>query len=125
MSTDVYNAFEAQAQPAGFIFAQKSGNPRSYTGAQKALHRICDRTGVRRISWHVLRHTFASLLAARGVPLTIVQKFLGHSTISMTERYAHLAPSSLHDAMTVLEDTVPVVQSWAPGGQHHRIPLMR
>jgi site-specific recombinase XerD len=47
--------------------------------------------GLRRIKWHELRHSFASILTTGGAPLRIVQSLLGHSTIRMTERYAHLA----------------------------------
>ena len=50
------------------------------------------RSGLRRIKWHELRHSFASILTTGGAPLRIVQSLLGHSSIRMTERYAHLAP---------------------------------
>jgi len=40
---------------------------------------------------HMLRHTFASLSLQRGVPLAVVQQWLGHANISTTERYAHLS----------------------------------
>ncbi|PAF41951.1 site-specific integrase [Helicobacter sp. 11S02629-2] len=43
---------------------------------------------------HTLRHTFASWLAIKGVPLQVIQVGLDHSSISMTMRYAHLSPSS-------------------------------
>lgn len=56
----------------------------------------------RPIGWHTLRHSFASRLVAAGVPLPAVQALLGHSTITMTMRYAHLAPSTLRDAIAVL-----------------------
>jgi hypothetical protein len=48
--------------------------------------------GLRRIKWHELRHSFASILTSGGAPLRVVQSLLGHSSIRMTERYPHLAP---------------------------------
>ena len=53
------------------------------------------KSGLRRIKWHELRHSFASILTTGGAPLRIVQSLLGHSTIRMTERYAHLAPGGV------------------------------
>lgn len=48
-----------------------------------------------RVVFHTLRHTFASWLAIKGVPLYHIAKLLGHSTLEMTQRYAHLCPSTL------------------------------
>jgi integrase len=53
---------------------------------------------------HCLRHTCASRLVSRGVPINIVQQWLGHSSIQMTARYSHHAPSALYTAMEVLEN---------------------
>jgi integrase len=49
--------------------------------------------------FHDLRHTCASWLVQNGVPLLTVKEFLGHSTIAVTQRYAHLAPQHLQDAI--------------------------
>jgi len=52
---------------------------------------------------HVLRHTCASRLVQKGVPLYTVAKWLGHSSIKTTERYAHLTVSDLDVALAALE----------------------
>jgi integrase len=55
---------------------------------------------------HCLRHTCASRLVQRGVPILVVQEWLGHKTIQMTMRYSHLCPTNLEEAVKVLEPTV-------------------
>lgn len=52
---------------------------------------------------HVCRHTCASRLVSRGVPLIVVQQWLGHSNIQTTMRYAHLYPKELEQAVKALE----------------------
>jgi integrase len=54
-------------------------------------------------SWHCLRHTFASRLVMAGVDLRTVQELMGHKTISMTVRYAHLAPKHTLSAVERLD----------------------
>jgi site-specific recombinase XerD len=51
----------------------------------------------------VLRHTVASHLAMRGAPLEVVQELLGHATIQMTMRYAHLYPEVAHEHVMLLD----------------------
>jgi integrase len=50
-----------------------------------------------------LRHTCAAWLVSASVPLTEVRDLLGHTTIKMTEQYAHLAPENVRAAVSVLE----------------------
>lgn len=53
---------------------------------------------------HSLRHACATRLVNRGVDLYVVKEWLGHSSIQVTERYAHLAPSKLAHAASILEN---------------------
>lgn len=52
---------------------------------------------------HMLRHTCASRLVQRGVPIATVQQWMGHATITTTLRYAHLSPNNLLDAAAILQ----------------------
>jgi integrase len=56
-----------------------------------------------RAYFHTLRHTFASWLVMAGISLYQVQKLMRHTTITMTERYAHLSPDTLQEAINVLD----------------------
>ena len=67
------------------------------------LFRACKRAGLRRVGWHVLRHTFASHLAMRGVPMRTIQELMGHSSLTMALRYAHLSPDVGRDAVAMLD----------------------
>lgn len=58
-----------------------------------------DMPGVR---WHDLRHTYASWIVQAGQPLTAVRDLLGHSSLAVTNRYSHLAPAHLRQAVSVL-----------------------
>ena len=59
---------------------------------------------LRDFTWHCLRHTFASRLVMKGVNLLRVQELLGHKTLAMTCRYAHLEPSHQLEAVERLCD---------------------
>lgn len=103
LSQELATTLGGQQRPNGLVF-QDNGKPISDYAAEQLLTKACARAGIRRVSWHKLRHTFATQLAGRKVPLRAIQLLLGHSTIQMTERYAHFAESSLSEAISVLDE---------------------
>ncbi len=64
----------------------------------------CKEAKISGVTWHTLRHTFASRLVMAGVDLKTVQELMGHKTIAMTARYAHLSPEH---KLSALERLVP------------------
>jgi len=63
----------------------------------RTFRSACKRAKIEDFRIHDLRHTFASHMVQSGASLFEVQKSLGHSSSQMTQRYAHLADSSLRD----------------------------
>ena len=97
-----------KAMPHGiesvYVFTDRNGNPYKYlmhsfaTAMMKA--EICN------FKFHDLRHTFASQLVMKGVDLTTVKELMGHKKITMTLRYAHLAPGHMSKAVKVLDEVL-------------------
>ena len=71
--------------------------------AIKEMKNTAQKAGLRKIRFHDLRHTFASNFVIKGGNLLSLQKILGHSTINMTLRYAHLAPGFMASEIEVLD----------------------
>lgn len=85
------------------VFCREDGRPLNPHDVLAALHDTCDRAELRHIGLHTMRHTFASHLAMRGVPMQVIQELLGHSTLVMTMRYAHLSPDVKRDYVNMLD----------------------
>jgi integrase len=72
--------------------------------------------GLEPITFHGLRHTYASRLAMKGVPLAVIAAQLGHSDIRMVEKhYGHLAPNYVADRVRAAFGSLGIVDAM-PGG---------
>lgn len=85
------------AAPAALVFPAPMGG--MFYNVNKAWYRLLADSGLGRLRWHDLRHTFASQLVIAGIPLNTVRELLGHKNIKTTLRYAHLAPQGLRAAV--------------------------
>ena len=108
-----------------YVFCQEDGSmltrwscePRS-RGADVPdgpLARICRKAGLRRVGWHMLRHTYASHLMMRGAKPVEVQELLGHASLTMTMRYSHLSPGARRAAAKLLDAAPPRHHSGTEG----------
>jgi site-specific recombinase XerD len=88
-------------EPDAFVFASSEKlTPLAYI--RKAWTGVLEAALVKAFRFHDLRHTFASNLVMAGVDLNTVRELLGHKSIAMTLRYAHLAPQHKAAAVEVL-----------------------
>jgi integrase len=90
------------------VFCNEDGSPLTINQLHERLWSVCNRAKLRRIKWHETRHSFASQLVIAGTPLRQVQEWLGHSTIQMTMRYAHLAPGGGREFLSALDGPSPL-----------------
>jgi integrase len=87
-------------QDNGFVFCTTKGTPISPRNFSRFVARIAEKAGLKGVSPHTLRHTFATRLAELGVYPTVVQKLLGHATVDVSmEVYSHVFPDVERDAI--------------------------
>ena len=86
-----------------YVFLHSNGQPYRGDVVYKGFVGVCNKAGISNFTFHDLRHTFASDLVQSGIDLYIVQKLLGHRDGRMTQRYAHLAPENLKQAIRSLD----------------------
>jgi integrase len=81
------------------MFAQPDGTPMPPDRLTKRFPELAKAAGLRPVRLHDLRHGQASLMLAAGVPIAVVSKRLGHSSIGITaDTYSHLLEGVGHDA---------------------------
>jgi integrase len=81
----------------GRVFVNIQGQP--LLGYKHWFNPAVEEAGLRDFAWYCLRHTFASRLAMAGVDILTISELMGHRTIQMTKRYAHLAPAHNQEAV--------------------------
>ena len=89
--------------PWVFVNSNPRWKGRRISSVKTAFAAACRRANIEHCTPHTLRHTCASWMVMEGRSLMEVRDILGHSTVKMTERYAHLAPERLREAVSVLE----------------------
>lgn len=85
----------------GLIFFRSDGKPWGASHQQRPLSDASTRASISpAVTFHILRHTHASLLAMAGVPMAVIAKQLGHADTRMTEKhYAHLSPNYVSETV--------------------------
>jgi integrase len=90
---------------AGFVFTTEFGEPCDPRNAFRALRAAATKAGLPHAGLHTLRHSAASVMLTRGVPLKVVSDILGHSSIAITgDIYGHVSPDVVRQAMDLLGD---------------------
>jgi integrase len=87
----------------GFVFTTEFGEPCDPRNAFRALRVAAAKAGLSHAGLHTLRHSAASVMLTRGVPLKVVSEILGHSSIAITgDIYGHVSPDVARQAMSTL-----------------------
>ena len=82
-------------------FSVTTGDP--LTTLRREFKKATTRAELEGFRFHDLRHSHASFLLQAGVPLNTVRDLLGHQSLAMTLRYAHIAPDNRQDAVELLD----------------------
>jgi integrase len=85
----------------GYVFLNDKGEP--YTCIRASFNRAKKEVGLDSLTFHDLRHVFASRLRRLGASLGDIAEALGHKGIRMTLRYAHLSPDYMKDLVKLLD----------------------
>jgi len=107
----------------GQVLCQDDGSPMTQKIVQEHVRRAARRANVMP-GVHILRHTFCSHLAMRGAPARAIQAAAGHQDLSTTQRYMHVSPAAVEDAIRLLDQSAwgRRGDSWETDVQQGRTP---
>jgi integrase len=110
--------------PHNLLFPSTTGSyidPKSFDLRLKAVSKRCE---IKKVNPHALRHTFATRLVEEAVPLTTIQRLMGHASVSTTERYVTTMPEEMRKAvesMAVYCDPVKLIEAKKLNGTKPRM----
>jgi integrase len=87
---EILNQLYLEQRNREYVFVNSKG--RKLKCIKEGFKNTCKRAGLDDLWFHDLRHTAASLLASGGCDIITLKNILGHKTLAMTQRYAHLKP---------------------------------
>lgn len=98
----VLRRLRSRSDGTGHVFiSEETGKPFGY-GPKHWFTEAVRQVEIKDFHWHDLRHTFATRLREKGVPLEDIADLLGHKGLGMTRRYAHTNLARLHQAVSRL-----------------------
>ena len=105
--TDALTALPRTISDNGHIFINPA-TQNGFNNFRRSFSMVLRKANIREFTFHDLRHTYASWLVMAGTPLATVQKLMGHKTIAMTLRYAHLSPDHIRATVSVFDGKKPI-----------------
>ncbi|MGB7751847.1 MAG: site-specific integrase [Candidatus Acidiferrales bacterium] len=94
-------AWQLNKKNENVFYNPQTGRP--FVDLKAGFALACEKAGITDVTWHTLRHTFASRLVNSDVDIVTVKELLGHSSISVTMRYAHTNIDSKRTAVEKLD----------------------
>jgi site-specific recombinase XerD len=94
-------AWKLKRKNENVFYNPQTGKP--FVDLKTGFALACEKAGISDVTWHTPRHTFASRLVNSGIDIVTVKELLGHSSISVTMRYAHTNIESKRAAVEKLE----------------------
>ncbi|WP_046757686.1 tyrosine-type recombinase/integrase [Kordia jejudonensis] len=97
-----YLSFKTMIDTSSYFFINRFGNPISTQSVRFLVKKYAMKANIQRtITPHVFRHSFATLLLEEDVDIRYIQHFLGHSSINVTQMYAHVNEKKKTELLTV------------------------